>query len=257
MFAILRASLLLGVWTIGAGAVEAAPESARTTGRFEIQEVQHAGRTHRFAVWLPPGYARDRRWPAIVFLHGAGECGDDPWAPTRIGLGPAMQARPERWPFVVVFPQKPRADQEWEELEDLVLEITKREVRKLRLDESHVALAGMSQGGHGVWMIGARHPERWSCLVPVCGYGRARSVAPRAARLPVWAFHGLRDDLVNPDDTRNITAALREERARLGLDSTGVRVTLYPNANHNSWDPAFAEDALPGWIAAQVRARRN
>ncbi|MFI5370683.1 MAG: hypothetical protein ACHQ52_03925, partial [Candidatus Eisenbacteria bacterium] len=78
-----------------------------------------------------------------------------------------------------------------------------------------------------------------------------RTVSPRVARLPVWAFHGLRDDLVDPNDTRRIVAGIRDDRARLGLDSTLVRMTLYPDANHNSWDPAFAEADLPGWILGQ------
>jgi len=116
-----------------------------------------------------------------------------------------------------------------------------------------VALTGISQGGHGVWVFGARSPERWSCLAPVCGYGRWRTVARRVAGLPVWAFHGLRDDLVDPEDTRQIVGAIQAERARRGRvpdGPEGARMTLYAEANHNSWDPAYAEPDLPGWLIA-------
>jgi predicted peptidase len=191
----------------------------------------------------------------MVFLHGTGESGADGEKPTRVGIGPALAAHPERWPLVVVFPQKPLEEEEWEERESLVYAVLERARREFHLDRQRVALSGISQGGHGAWLIGARHPARWACLVPVSAYGRARTIAPRVARLPVWAFHGLADDLVDPAETRAVVAAIRAERERLGLDTTEVRVTLLPGTNHNSWDPAFAEPELPGWILAHLPAR--
>ena len=239
------AALALAVAPGFAAAADSPPDSA---GRFEFRTTKLEGETHRYAVWLPPGYSREREWPAIVFLHGSGECGLDGEKPVKVGLGPALGAHPRRWPFVVVFPQKPREDEEWEERESLVLQVLDRARREFRIARERVALAGISQGGHGAWAIGARHPDRWSALVPVCGYGRWRTIAPRVATLPVWAFHGLRDDLILPDDSRQIVERLVEERRRLGLPIEGARLTLYPDANHNSWDPAFAEAGLPAWI---------
>lgn len=243
------ACLLVGATTARAGGAGA------DTGRFVHRSVRVGHAAHRYAVWLPPGHDAGRDWPAILFLHGSGECGTDGDKPVRIGLGPALAAHPERWPFVVVFPQKPTEDEEWEEREDVVFAVLADAVKRDHVDASRVALAGMSQGGHGTWLIGARHPERWRCLVPVCGYGRARSVQHRAAALPVWAFHGLRDDLVDPNDTRRIVAGLREQRAARGLDPEGARMTLFPDANHNSWDPAFASDSLNAWLREQLGAK--
>jgi predicted peptidase len=229
---------------------------APVAGRYVTHSVKVRHERHTYAMWLPPGFDdATRRWPAIVFLHGSGECGTDPLAPTRVGIGAALAAHPERWPCVVVFPQKPRQDEEWEEREDLVLGVLDDATKHGAIDPARIALTGISQGGHGVWMIGARHPERFTCLVAVCGYGRDRTVSSRVARKPVWAFHGLKDDVVDPGDTRRIVNGIRAERRRLGLDSTAVRMTLYPDANHDSWDPAFAEEALPGWILAQPPAR--
>jgi predicted peptidase len=233
---------------------QAGPDDARSSGTFVVRTAHLAHQACAYAVWLPPGYTKTRSWPAIVFLHGTGESGLDGWAPTRVGLGPALQSYPERWPCIVLFPQKPSAELEWEEREseDLLLAIVDRFEGEFAVDRHRVALVGMSQGGHGVWMMGARHPERWTCLVPVCAYGRARTVSPRVIRLPVWAFHGLQDRIVNPEDTREIVAKIREERADLGLDSTEARMTLLPEANHNAWDPAFEDPELPDWILAQA-----
>lgn len=231
-----------------------APDST-APGRLVVREALSGGTAHRFAVWLPPGFNPKRRWPAIVFLHGSGECGADPLAPTRIGLGPVLAAHPASWPFVVVFPQKPVEEEEWEERDSLVLAELDAATREFSIDRKRIALGGMSQGGHGAWVLGAWHPERWSCLIPICGYGRAKTIAPRIAPLPVWAFHGLRDDIVDPADAQNIVAAVREERAKLGLDPNGARLTLYPDANHNSWDPACAEPGLAPWIREQHRKK--
>jgi predicted peptidase len=235
-----------------AGGGPAVP-TAGGASAFRALELTLGDRTFRYAVYVPAGYDSTRAWPCIVFLHGSGECGEDGVKPTLIGLGPALLAHPERWPFVVVFPQKPREDEEWEEHEDLVLAALDSVRREFRVDSARIALTGNSQGGHGAWVIGARHAELWSCLAPVCGYGRALTVATRVARLPVWAFHGMKDDQVDPQDTRKIVEAIRGERARLGLDPQAARITLYPDANHDSWDPAYAEEELPRWMLAQRR----
>jgi predicted peptidase len=221
-------------------------------GRFVTRDLTVAGETHRYAAWLPPGHAARAEWPAVLFLHGSGECGTDGLQPTRVGFGPELLAHPERWPFVVIFPQKPLEAEEWWEREPLALAVLDDAIAAFHVDSARVALAGMSQGGHGTWLIGARHPARFRCLVPICAYGRARAVQTRAVNLPVWAFHGLKDDVVDPADTRHCVAALLAERRARGLDTTEVRLTLFPDANHDAWDPAFATPGLPDWLIAHT-----
>jgi predicted peptidase len=236
-------------------ALGAAPAARDAAAHFEFREFTRGGVHYHYAVWLPADYREKHGWPAMLSLHGSGESGLDGRKPTLVGLGRALTAHPEAWPFVVVFPQKPREDEEWWEEEAAVFETIQRARREFDFDSERMALCGMSQGGHGVWMLGARYPNRWACLVPIAGYGRVRTVAKRVARLPVWAFHGLRDDLVNPEDTRQIVEAIRAERERLDLGSVETRVTLYPEANHNSWDSAFAEPTLPAWILQRIQSR--
>ncbi len=248
------ALLPLFIVTLALSSEATSPPPAK--GHFDQREVAVHGAAHRFAVWLPPGYRNDgTKRPAILFLHGSGESGTDGEKPTRVGLGPALEAHPERWPFIVVFPQKPTADEEWWEHEDLAFAALDDAARAYGIDTARVALVGMSQGGHGVWMIGARYPDRWRCLVPVCGYGRAQTVATRIRNVPVWCFQGLKDDVVSPHETQEIVRWLRELKRSGGLDTTNVRATFYPDANHNSWDAAFAEPELPRWIAHYLNAK--
>lgn len=246
---------LATVVVISLGIARPASSAEPRNPGFQVYELTLGGERHRYSVWTPPGYDSGRRWPCLVFLHGLGECGLDGEKPTGTGLGPALTAHPERWPFVVVFPQKPKTEEEWEEREDLVLAVLDAARNRVAVDSTRIGLTGMSQGGHGVWYLGARHPGRWSHLVPVCGYGRPPTVAPRVARLPVWAFHGLQDGLINPEDTQRIVTEIRAHRSRLGLpdDSLAVRMTLYPEADHNSWDLAYADPELPKWMLKQRR----
>jgi predicted peptidase len=247
------AVLLLGASGLhAAGAQDAAADSALRP--FVLRTVRVHDRSAKYAVYVPPGYDRSQEWPCVVFLHGSGECGTDGIKPTLVGLGAVVRTHPERWPCIIVMPQKPIEDAEWEEHEELVLACLHAVRAAYRIDPERIALTGMSQGGHGTWMLGARHPDLFSCLAPVCGYGRAHTVARRVADRPVWAFHGLRDDVVDPHDTQEIVAAIQAQRRARGLvpdGPAGARATLYPDLNHGCWDAAYGEAELPPWLLAR------
>jgi predicted peptidase len=247
--------LLLAACGIVSASRATASDRAPQQGRFEFRSVRLADHEYPYAVWLPPAFESRDTWPGILFLHGSGESGNDGVKPTKVGIGTALVSHPERWPCVVVFPQKPSENEEWEEREDMVFAVLDSARSAFHITAGQVALTGLSQGGHGTWMFGARHPDRWTCLAPVSAYGRARTVSPRVARLPVWAFHGLKDDVVDPKETRLVLEWIHDERKRLGLDPDGARVTFYPDANHNSWDSAYAEPELPGWLLGKGRAQ--
>jgi len=246
-----KASVVGIVALLGAAALATGDPS---TGRFVPRSLSIEGRTLHSTVWEPPGYDRSRRWPCLVFLHGSGESGSDPAAPLRVGIGPQLVAHPERWPFLVVLPQKPSDAEEWEEREDLVFASLADARQHWSVDPARIALTGLSQGGHGAWYVAARHPALWSAVVPVAAYGRPRTIVTRIAGIPVWAFHGLHDDQVLPEETEKIVAELRRVRSAAGGgDTVETRMTLYANANHDSWDSAYAEPELPQWLSRQRR----
>ncbi len=237
-----------------AAAAESRTGGGQVDGRGLVErEVKVGGVAYRVAVRVPDDYDPARAWPLVVFLHGSGECGTDGLKQTRVGLGPAVAAQPGRWPCLVLMPQKPSSARQWEEHEDLVLAAIADARATWRVDPERIALTGLSQGGHGAWVLGARHPELFSCLAPVCGYGDAAAIAPLAQALPVWAFHGLRDDVVDPAGTLAIVEEIRRLRRAAGGDAAAVRLTLYPEAGHDSWDAAYAEPELPGWLLGHRR----
>lgn len=214
------------------------------------------------AVYIPSDLPADPPAPAILFLHGSGECGTDGTRQLTVGLPPAILAEPGRWPFVVLMPQKPEGLAEWEDYEAHLLALLDRAPGRYGVDPARIAITGLSQGGHGAITLAARHPDRFRAVAPVCGYVGRRIVdgqrgpvaeptlespevldaAASLAALPVWLFHGERDDVVLPAESRVLHAALEQRGAQATL-------TIFPDDNHNAWDSAYRRTDLHTWLA--------
>lgn len=231
-----------------AGMVNAAD---RTPPGFELRRMGEGEQALAYVVYTPEGRG-DEAMPAILFLHGAGECGTDGWKHVgKSSLAESIMDDPKRWPFVVIMPQKPVLRKEWETYDATVMKILDDTISRENIDASRVYLTGLSQGGHGTWLIGATHPDRFAAIAPICGYGDPDMLAGPLASMPVWAFHGLADKVVPPAKTTDVTKVLRDRR---GKDGAELKETLYPGVGHNSWENAFAEKELPGWFLKHARA---
>lgn len=214
------------------------------------------GTEYRYAIYVPRevrayvrGYMRgDERTalPLVVFLHGMGECGTDGSKPLAVGLAPAIMLEPERWKCVALFPQKPTQKSQWEDHEAAVVAMVDAAKSEFAIDPRRMYLTGLSQGGHGSWEIGARNPEMWAAVAPLCGYGDPASIAARWKSTPVWAFHGLKDNVVPPAQSESLVAAL----VAAGRDA---KYTAFPDENHNCWDKAYRGPELARWLFAQHR----
>ena len=85
----------------------------------------------------------EETWPLLLFLHGAGERGDD-LELVKVHGPPKMIAQGRDFPFVVVSPQCPK-DEWWsmDALHDLLNEI----VETYRIDTARIYVTGLSMGG--------------------------------------------------------------------------------------------------------------
>ncbi|MCX5691470.1 MAG: dienelactone hydrolase family protein [Planctomycetota bacterium] len=235
-------ALLAGCASVSGGRADA----GRAPG-FHDRVLRVGSEAHRYVVYVPRGYVAGTPMPTIMFLHGKGECGIDGWKQVAQGIGRAMMFDVEAWPFIVIFPQKPDANKQWEEFEPLVMGTLEAVKREYSVDASRTYLTGLSQGGHGTWALGAMHPEVWAALVPVCGYGDAQALAPKVASLPIWCFHGGADDVVKPEQSRMMMAALEKAGAK------DIKYTEYPGVNHNSWDNAYGSEGVGAWLLGKRR----
>jgi predicted peptidase len=183
------------------------------------------------------------KWPAILFLHGLGESGDDPSAVLQEGLPPYVAPRPD-FPFIVVAPQCPW-DTWWPELADSLDQLLLHCGRTLPIDQERLYLTGLSMGGYGSWYLGALWPERFAAVAPICGGGIVFHGFPkRVERLkntPVWAFHGAKDDVVLLAESQKMVDALRESGG-------SVKFTIYPDAGHDSWTETYNNPELYSWL---------
>lgn len=220
--------------------------------------------TYKYQVFVPSNWDSQRKWPVILFLHGAGERGTDGRAETKVGIGHAIREHAQDFPFIVVMPQCPK-NQVWTDakMQELALAALDREVRELSGDPERIYLTGISMGGYGTWELAANYPRRFAAYVPVCGgihgpkefpemtvtLARNRSNDPyaetanRVGKVPVWIFHGDSDDTVPVEESRNMNAALHS----VGGD---VRYTEYPATGH-FLEKAYSEPGLWKWLLQQ------
>ncbi len=230
-------------------------EDGERADGFDFSSKSMDGTEMQYAVWVSPALEGEAGpHPAIVFLHGSGECGTDGRKQTTVGLPRWLEAEPERWPFVVVIPQKPARDKQWEDYAELVFAILDDTSEQYSIDADRVALTGLSQGGHGSWSIGAAAPERFQCVAPICAYSDwsrrgsfddsgefVQGVVEALGAKPVWMFHGDSDRAVSVQESRGMARALAGTCDEL-------RLTIYPGVGHNSWDAAYRDPELQEWF---------
>jgi predicted peptidase len=206
----------------------------------------------RYLVYLPNGYdpKSARRWPLMLFLHGAGERGTNL---QNVAIhGPLKLVRKGKdFPFIIVAPQCPEA-QLWEN--EPLLKLLDHVTRQFAVDTNRVYLTGLSMGGYGTWNLGIAHPELFAAMVPVCGGGETIDVLLAAGqparalkKLPVWAFHGGKDAVVPPEESRRMVRALKKVGCR------EVRLTIYPEANHDSWTETYNNPEVYDWLLKHSR----
>ena len=196
-----------------------------------------------YLVYLPTDYEKKDSWPLLLFLHGAGERGDDLELVKKHGP-PKLIEQGKPFPFVVVSPQCPM-DGWWStkplELVALLDEI----VAKYKIDQDRIYLSGLSMGGFGTWMLAAYAPDRFAAIVPVCGGGE-RLMARRLTHLPVWAFHGAKDQVVPLGRSEEMVDALKKLHG-------DVKLTVYPEAGHDSWTATYENPEVYEWLLQQKR----
>ena len=206
----------------------------------------------QFLFYLPKEYqAKDgHRWPLMLFLHGAGERGTDV---QRVAIhGPLSNVKQGKdFPFIIVAPQCPES-QIWDN--ESLLKLLDHFIANYAVDTNRVYLTGLSMGGYGTWRLGLAHPERFAALVPICGGGNLidailgpRDKGDAIKSLPIWAFHGAKDSVVPLDESERIVKALKKNGVK------EVKLTVYPEADHNSWTETYNNPELYEWLLKHSR----
>jgi predicted peptidase len=208
------------------------------------QSRPHSRELH-YLLFLPSTDAvHPQRWPLMLFLHGAGERGDDLQRVKRHGVAKIVEEQPA-FPLLVVSPQCPPTEA-WapEPLLALLDDIEQH----YDVDPERLYVTGLSMGGFGTWAVAIAAPDRFAAIAPICGGGDPSRVGV-LRHLPVWAFHGARDPIVPLQRSVEMVEALRQ-------CGGNVRFTVYPEAGHDAWTATYANPELYAWFLAHTRPQR-
>ncbi len=214
-----------------------------------------------YRLLYPQNFSTSKKYPLIIFLHGAGERGNDNDAQLVHGSSLFLKkSNREEFPAFVVFPQCPENGR-WANSTDyrgdiklldepgdqmkLVFGLLDMLKETLPVDQSRVYLSGLSMGGYGTLDAIMRRPNEFAAAMPICG-GGDNSKANTISHIPIWIFHGVADSVVPVELSRTMYKALQQA-------GSNVKYSEYAGVDHNSWDNAFAEKDYLSWMFSQAR----
>lgn len=230
---------------------------------FEPREyISNSVDTLRYRIMLPEPFAEDKDYPLVLFLHGAGERGNDNVSQLKWGVHAfANEEFRKEHPAIVIAPQAPEgtfwANLHWREegtslmdnpakplelVHDLLLSV----LEDYPVDINRLYITGLSMGGFGTWDYITRYPDLFAAAMPICGGGDPTK-AHLLTDLPIWNFHGTLDKVVPPHFSRDMIQALRIAGGEPGY-------TEYPHMDHFSWVPAYADREVLDWLFTQTKA---
>jgi predicted peptidase len=189
-----------------------------------------------YLLYLPENYNVSEKFPLMLFLHGAGERGED-LEKVKVHGPPKLIEQGKDFPFIVISPQCPE-DQWWSitDLDVLLDEI----IGEYKVDTDRIYVTGLSMGGFATWDLAIKYPNRFAAIAPVCGGGNSRLVST-LKELPVWAFHGAKDNVVPLKSSQEMVDALEKTDGE-------VKFTIYPEATHDSWTETYNNPELYEWF---------
>jgi predicted peptidase len=223
------------------------------------------GKKLLYRLWIPRGYDAKKKYPLILFLHGAGERGDD--NQKQLAHPDVLHWVREKYakehPSFLVAPQCPAGakwvDVNWWQVPHhqtppqpaepmrLTMELLDALQKEFSIDPDRIYVTGLSMGGYGTFDLLVRRPNYFAAAVPLCG-GADDSRAKDFAHVPIWIFHGAQDKAVPVVRSRSVVEALRKAGGQ-------PRYTEYPDEGHAIWKRVYADPELARWLFSQVRPK--
>lgn len=200
---------------------------------------------NNYLIYLPENYNEkdtQNSWPLLLFLHGAGEIGTDIEKIKGHGL-PRLIKEGKQFPFIVVSPQANKFG--WQP--DILYELLQNIKTNYKVDNERVYLTGLSMGGAGTWDLAIKYPEEFAAIIPICGRADTSKIW-RLRNMPVWCFHGDKDEIVPFADSWKMINSLKNY-------NPSARLTVYPGVGHDSWTATYENDSIYRWLLSHKRFR--
>lgn len=217
----------------------------------------------KYNILLPANYDESKAYPLVLFLHGAGERGDDNEKQLIHGVHRFLEDEVRgNYSCIVIAPQCPK-DSYWASVDvdrssypvkldfdyskDMnpplaaSIELVKSMIKSKKAIKKQVYITGLSMGGMGTYEAVYKNPKLFAAAMPVCGGGDEAVFSKKMAKVPFWIFHGDVDGVVSVENSREAVSKLKDLKAT-------VLYTEYKGVNHNSWENAFAEPDFVKWM---------
>ena len=127
----------------------------------------------------------------------------------------------------------------------LVLDLIEESCKEFPIDKNRIYLTGLSMGGYGTWNLLAEKPDLFAAGMPICGGGDVKT-AEKLVKIPLWVFHGDKDNAVKVELSRNMVKALEEAGGK-------PKYTEYAGVGHDSWTKTYADEKVLDWLFAQKK----
>jgi predicted peptidase len=227
---------------------------------FEKETFEFEKETLSYRILKPLNYNSNKQYPVHLFLHGAGERGNDNVSQLvhggKLFLKKENREQYNSW---VIFPQAQKND--WWGYKDpykfdynvkeskamsLVVKLMDDFTQRKDVNPNKVFVSGLSMGGMGTFVILNLRPEMFAAATPICGDGDPSLVSNYSKKVPIWIFHGSDDTVVSPKKSLKMAKAIIE-------NGGSPKITFYENVGHDSWNNAFAEKDFLKWIHSKSK----
>ena len=193
-----------------------------------------------YILTCPDDVKAGEKLPLIVFLHGAGERGDD-IRTVQIYCVPKLFVNDQNYHGLRAYTLSPQCphDSTWIDYKRELMALIDSVINENSIDPDKVSLCGISMGGFGTWEMAMTYSSRFYKIAPLCGGGmnwRAWSL-----KMPIRVFHGRRDDVVPICQSEAMVNSVKQQGGR-------VEFTIYDDLSHNCWDRAFEKTDLIEWL---------
>ena len=235
--------------------------NAQDLAQYEKEVFVFEKETLNYRILKPLNYNPNNQYPVHLFLHGAGERGNDNVSQLvhggKLFLKKENREQYNSW---VIFPQAPKND--WWGYKDpykfdynvkeskamgLVVKLMDDFIERKDVNSNKVYVSGLSMGGMGTFVILNLRPEMFAAATPICGDGDPNLVGNYSKKVPVWIFHGSDDITVSPKKSLKMAKAIIE-------NGGSPKITFYENTDHvGGWENAFAEKKFLKWIDSKTK----
>ena len=202
--------------------------------KYEIREFKKI----KYILCFPDNFDENQKYPVLIKLHGAGGRGDDITPLLRDSAFLHEREKFSDFPFMTIMPlcyENTWFDM-WEQLKEFVTYI----VNLPNADSERIYLMGASMGGYATWQLAMSCPEFFAAIVPICGGGMYWN-ASRLVNVPIWAFHGAKDNVVLSRESEIMVE-------RVNACGGQAKLTIYPENEHNAWSDTFSNPEVYEWL---------